>query len=243
VWTLVAAIGYVVLVILQDPAVTKFPDIPQGLLYLTGVSAAAYAGGKLVRDPGPIARSVSKAQINGDNIDFTVIGENLPKDASYRIDGAAVTVDPASVTCTAQDTSTQLCTQLSFTVQKASAYQKGDHVLQVVSSDGRVAEFQFTVDSPKIDTVKPSPLPKGNKSVALTITGSSFRANSKIQWLPPSAAQAFDLSPDSQSATQIVVTVLPGGNAGSGTITVVSPSGMKAVASVDVAEVPQPATT
>jgi len=64
-WTLVGCLGYIYLVIRMNPetANISLPDIPQNFLYLMGVSAAGYLGGKLVRDPGPIIKVLSVAKI------------------------------------------------------------------------------------------------------------------------------------------------------------------------------------
>jgi hypothetical protein len=60
VWTVVACLGFVALLITQNPASIKgFPTFPDGLLYVMGVSSAGYLGGKLVRKPGPNVKNIA----------------------------------------------------------------------------------------------------------------------------------------------------------------------------------------
>jgi hypothetical protein len=50
VWTLVGFLGFLLLVLLADPSTLKeLPDVPQGFIYLMGISAAGYLDGKVVR--------------------------------------------------------------------------------------------------------------------------------------------------------------------------------------------------
>src|SRR5207302_7513248 len=41
----------------------SLPEIPQNFLYLMGVSSAGYLGGKLVRKPGPVIKTLSVAKL------------------------------------------------------------------------------------------------------------------------------------------------------------------------------------
>src|ERR1700722_18533160 len=120
IWTVVGCLGYVYLVVRNDPATLReLPNIPDNFLYLMGVSSAGYLGGKLVRKPGPIIKmlSVTRAidpatlpvdpsaarllldqQIRpGDNVTprFPVLiinlkGDNLDPKASVKVDGQPV---------------------------------------------------------------------------------------------------------------------------------------------------------
>ena len=59
VWTIIACGGFLALLLGQDPAkVSNFPDLPAGLLYVMGVSAGGYLGGKAARNPGPVLELV-----------------------------------------------------------------------------------------------------------------------------------------------------------------------------------------
>jgi hypothetical protein len=55
-WTIVACFGFIALLVSQDPAsIQGFPNFPDGLLYVMGVSAAGYLAGKVTR---PLDRPV-----------------------------------------------------------------------------------------------------------------------------------------------------------------------------------------
>jgi hypothetical protein len=88
VWTIVACGGFIALLVGQDPSkVSNFPDLPSGLLYVMGVSAAGYLGGKAARSPGPILEVLGCKDLG----DFgwailTVQGQNLARDGRFFID-------------------------------------------------------------------------------------------------------------------------------------------------------------
>jgi hypothetical protein len=98
VWTLVGFLGFLLLVLLADPSTLKeLPDVPQGFLYLMGISAAGYLGGKVVRVPGPVihqllayATPLRDTQGKEQPVKLTIDlkGENLSTDAAIKIDGA-----------------------------------------------------------------------------------------------------------------------------------------------------------
>ena len=59
VWTLVGCAGFLFLTLKNDPSsLTALPDVPSGFLYLMGISAAGYLGGKLVNLPGPVVKQL-----------------------------------------------------------------------------------------------------------------------------------------------------------------------------------------
>jgi hypothetical protein len=120
IWTVVGCLGYVYLVVRNNPATLReLPNVPDNFLYLMGVSSAAYLGGKLVRKPGPIVKMLSVAKTTdpatppsdpaaarglldqsfrpGDKVtpQFPVLtinlkGENLDPTATIKVDGQPV---------------------------------------------------------------------------------------------------------------------------------------------------------
>lgn len=55
VWTVIGALGFLMVVLRLDPRVLKeLPDVPSSILAISGLSAFGYLGGKLARDPGPV---------------------------------------------------------------------------------------------------------------------------------------------------------------------------------------------
>jgi hypothetical protein len=62
VWTVIGAIGFLLVVARLDPRVlSDLPNVPSSLLAISGLSALGYLGGKLARDPGPV---VAEAMIS-----------------------------------------------------------------------------------------------------------------------------------------------------------------------------------
>jgi len=55
VWTIIGAVGYLLVIMALDPRVLKdLPEVPSSMLAISGISALGYLGGKLARDPGPV---------------------------------------------------------------------------------------------------------------------------------------------------------------------------------------------
>jgi hypothetical protein len=91
VWTVLGALAFLFLVVFSDPAtIHDLPKIPEGFLYLMGVSSAGYLGGKLARKPGPVIDTIV-AQHGSIVIDIQ--GRNLSREAIFSIDERAVTYD------------------------------------------------------------------------------------------------------------------------------------------------------
>ena len=158
VWTIVACLGFIALLISQNPATLQnFPSIPDGLLYIMGISSAGYLGGKLVRKPGPIIRNIAW---DNDNQMLIVQGENLASDgAQYYIDTVKlpiVTPSERQAAGAAQDTKLVTATQqagapdptfsteLKITIILGKAgvdlSSGNNHVFRIVNPDGQFAD-------------------------------------------------------------------------------------------------------
>jgi hypothetical protein len=81
VWTIVGALGFLMVVLRLDPRVLKeLPDVPSSLLAISGLSAFGYLGGKLARDPGPV---ITEAMVGtGPDPDATPPGTSAPAQGS-----------------------------------------------------------------------------------------------------------------------------------------------------------------
>jgi hypothetical protein len=83
IWTLVAVGTFLLLIVLSDPAdVATLPTVPEAFLYLMGISAFGYLGGKIARKPGPVIDSVA-AERGG--LQVEIRGRNLSPDAGFTI--------------------------------------------------------------------------------------------------------------------------------------------------------------
>lgn len=82
-WTILGVGAFMWMIWKSDPGtIAGLPKIPEGFLYLMGISSAGYLGGKLARQPGPIVTSAS-AKLGSLIID--IHGRNLATDATILI--------------------------------------------------------------------------------------------------------------------------------------------------------------
>jgi hypothetical protein len=257
VWTLVACFGFLALLISQDPAtIIGFPQFPQGLLYVMGVSAGGYLGGKLTRPPGPVIRNIAWDKGNSE---ITIQGENLSNEGDFFIDGAKLPIDPQAkqnlVKPTPQEQASDrtFCSQLKITISAIAGVDlsTGDHVFRITNKDGQFADARFTVDPPRIDEVRmaagnPPAAPggadpkkliaSGKNATVIQVTGSGFRVGTTARWTPANAKDPTDLT---ASAVEFVnsqtlkITLTPG-DPGTGTLMVLTPNGFSATAAVTV---------
>ena len=98
VWTILGCFSFLMLVLAANPSALRvLPDVPQGFLFLTGVSAAGYLGGKVVRSPGPVIAQllVESAKSPGNDaagnplparMIITLKGQNLSTASKIKVD-------------------------------------------------------------------------------------------------------------------------------------------------------------
>jgi len=254
VWTLVACFGFLALLVSQNPAtISGFPDFPQGLLYVMGVSAGGYLAGKITRPPGPIIRNIAW---DAGNSEITIQGENLSSDADFWIDDTKLPIDPRAqqnlVKATPQEQAADrtFCSQLKITISTIAGLDlsTGDHLFKIVNKDGQFAEAPFTADPPAITQVFVPPadnaavpagirqIAAGKQSVEVSVVGSGFRMGSIVKWTAANATEPTQLA---TSAVRFVdknnlkVTLTPG-DPGPATLTVITPKGFSATATVTV---------
>jgi hypothetical protein len=80
-WTVLAGIAVLWIVVTTYTTTMALPDIPQELLALMGLSSIAYVTGKIVRSPGPIIRQVD-VKPDTSPVQLVVSGENLDRNAT-----------------------------------------------------------------------------------------------------------------------------------------------------------------
>jgi hypothetical protein len=257
VWTLVACFGFAALLLSQDPAtITGFPDIPQGLLYVMGVSAGGYLAGKVTRAPGPVIRNITW---NKDQKQLFVQGENLSNDGDYFIDGKKLPIitqgtDAKSlVNSTPQEQASDrtFCSELKVTVDPKAGFDldTGDHVFRIMNKDAQFSDARFTADPPQIKSVTmlnppPSPIsvPTGadpskvigatKGSTVIKVSGSGFRAGTIARWTQPGAKESLEItSVQVQDSSNLSLTLQPG-DPGPATLLLITSNGFSAVATV-----------
>jgi len=98
IWTLLGVAGFLVATLSVDPAILdKLLPIPEGLLYLMGISSSSYLGGKLVRKAGPVIDSIIaqlKEQPAGQKVlAIDIKGRELRRDGTIRINNIELSID------------------------------------------------------------------------------------------------------------------------------------------------------
>jgi hypothetical protein len=243
IWTLVGCAGFLALVLLQDPSAFKdLPDVPSGFLYLMGISATGYLGGKLIRLPGPV---VAKLLVSGvvpstavapANMTIDLQGENLSKDASVKVDDVALRPDQYSIVpVKTQDQSpdSSFCAELTLTLKDATAYVEGVHRLSLTNKDGQMVESDFPADALTIDPNQV--FLADTQPVAVVVKGKNFADGMTAQWTDQ--AQTISDIPATAikqiSDTQLTVTLTPGPK-GKGKFLLISAFNLRARADVQV---------
>lgn len=258
VWTLVACFGFVALLLSQDPAlISGFPVIPQGLLYIMGVSAGGYLGGKITRSAGPVIRNIAW---DAPRNQLIVQGENLSDQGDYFIDGKKLPIVPNATNKLITSTPQQDASERTFSSELKIAIadpeiktnlQTGDHVFRVMNKDGQFADMRFTADPPRIDSVTadpppapPLPVPEGNDSSRMVpattenkvvkVTGAGFRTGTVARWTATGEKEPVEIKAvQVQDDKNLKLTLVPGA-AGPATLFIMTPNGFSAVATVMV---------
>jgi len=246
VWTLVGCAGFVLLVLRADPSGLKnLPDVPQGFLYLMGISASGYLGGKVVRVPGPVIKqllvtSVTTRDLQGNTVPATVVinlkGENLSNKASIKINDDQLRPDQFSIDeGKPQDAPVDptFRSELTITLVKADGYLDRQNTVTVINKDGQMATANFPVDPLAID--KGQVFTAGTAEVQVPVNGANFEDSMTAEWtnagktLTPIPAAKVQRTSDKQA----MVSLIPGA-AGVGKLTLISKIGLRTSAEVTV---------
>lgn len=241
VWTLIACLGFVALILMQDPAkVTGFPSFPSGLLYVMGVSAGGYLGGKAVRNPGPILKKVDVTAAAAD-LDVTLTGEYLDPKATFRIDNTLQTTTSPVTGPQQPQAPPGYSAELKFTLSQAAELAKNDHVFEISNADGLAAQKTFTA-TPMQVVKPPGQVQKNATSVSFDVK--YYRPKCTARWLAPDAADPVDIAeadvtaapavPAVPDVSTVTVKVPVGDKPGIGTLTLVSPKGGTEATSVTI---------
>jgi len=211
-WTIVSSAGVLALILASDPAtVTELPKLPDGLIYLMGLSSAGYLGGKLVRGPGPSVRSIEVTRKATDKhgvgpvLEFMLTGDNLHADASFQLDDEHIPVAQVKTEPKTPEAggNPKLCSALSVVITKvASHYFDGTHTLTIINPDSQAAVVRYgaTIESVTAEV-------EGN-TIRFTVTGANFRDPSSAGWID-AAGKVQDLKAEAvtkKSEVQLEVT-------------------------------------
>jgi hypothetical protein len=248
VWTLVGFLGFLLLLLLANPSTLKeLPDVPQGFLFLMGISAAGYLGAKVVRPPGPVIQQlfVSAAALTRDaqgkdqpaKLTIDLQGENLSTEAVIKIDGVQLLKDDFTITeVKAQNVPADpsFRAEVKVDLKDGAKYAQGEHELTFINKDGQMAVIKFPIDPLKLDAV-PSQT-AGASPVTIKITGQHFADNMTAEWTDP--AKKLNPIPADKikkiSDKEAEITLAPGSDKGQGTLTLISANQLRASSPVQV---------
>ena len=224
-----------------------------------GVSSAGYLGGKLVRKPGPVIKSLAVAKVTQspvpppadaaaaldqqyrpkDPIIHVVLpvltinlkGENLDPTGKVKVDGQALRGDMFWINGQ-PDPQSGFCTEVNISLNDAAQYIDGTHELMLVNADGQSCSVNFPADAMSIDPIPDQTT--GNAAVNVIVTGKNFANGTRAEWRNPADAAAGANAPVSDvSSGKLTVSLVPGA-VGSGKLTLISPIGLRASGNVTV---------
>jgi hypothetical protein len=246
VWTLLGCFSFLMLILAADPSSLKdLPDVPQGFLFLTGISAAGYLGGKAVRSPGPVIAQllVESAESPGNDatgnplpVPMIIIlkGQNLSTNAQIKIDGdnlrdGQYKVEALDSQDQAADSTFKAAVKL--TLNDAAKYLEGQHALTYINSkDGQMATEQFPLDPLTITSV--SALTEGD--VTITVNGANFEETPAAEWRnPPDGSPKTPVNVVKKSDKELTITVPPA-TLGEGKLTLISAIGLRTSTTVHI---------
>ena len=141
-WTVLAGLALLWIVLNTYATATALPDVPSELLTLMGLSSVAYVGGKLVRNPGPNIKQIDQAP-GLDPVESPCPVSNLETDAIALLDGAPLPKSNISVEKPVPATG-HYASQLRLKTGAPVADWAGrPHALVIVNSDAQRSEFDF----------------------------------------------------------------------------------------------------
>lgn len=92
IWTIIAVAGFLLMICLTDPYhLQALPTIPEGMVAISGISAAAYIGGKFAGVGPLVQKIVSKPWVKGSDLSLSITGEGIEKDSQLKLGDRDVT--------------------------------------------------------------------------------------------------------------------------------------------------------
>ena len=237
IWTLIGVGGFIFLLLRQLPeTIVQLPEVNSDLLSAMGVSAVVYVLGKSVRLPGPVISTVT-VTAGVTSFDLKIDGVNLHQDATISVDGQAVEVTRVASAAPAapNPVSPNLLPQLTVKLAATGPWTSGDHLLRVTNLDGQFAEVWFAANLPKLTATAAPSVVASAQAVDLTLAGTDLRPGSTAEWLAPAAAEPVPV--DQVAVTppaSVTVTFKPGTVKGVGTLSLISPHGMRTSQQIEV---------
>ena len=172
---IVGVLAFIFLIVSREPGILEaLPKIPEGFLYLMGVSSFGYLGGKLARKPGPV---ITQIVASVSSLSLEIHGKTLSPDATFRIDDVDVlpnqldrSIHPnGRPKVEVPDEQTEYAKVLRLVIKEfSSEWLEGEHKLVLSNPDGQRAEWPFEV------TTSQSPSTPGQQSPTITSIDPKF---------------------------------------------------------------------
>jgi hypothetical protein len=165
VWTIVGIVSFIGLLMQSEPGtIRELPKIPEGFLYIMGISSAGYLGGKLARKPGPnVSSATGTPNAAAKTYEVDVVGRNLSPDAFLYMDDVRVpatwltknSAGAAAPEVVAYEEDHQFAKELKYTIQNATFDAQTKKItfstgsadekfrLAIVNPDGQRSEYQM----------------------------------------------------------------------------------------------------
>jgi hypothetical protein len=171
--------------ILVISSTNALPTVPSGFLPLTGISSAAYLGGRIARKPGPIIDQITATR---GSVLIEIVGRKLSKDATFQIDGVEVNRTGTTLTAADPDDSAnpaEFYKKPSVHAPESGAGPPGGgrHKCKIIDPDGQRAEWFFAWPAtPVISGVKALISgAKHAKKLTLDLTGTQLANDAKFK--------------------------------------------------------------
>ncbi|MGO8672553.1 MAG: hypothetical protein ACLQVD_14455 [Capsulimonadaceae bacterium] len=149
-WTILGTTGYIALTIATYPTTRALPQLDEGLLLLTGMSAT-YAAGKLIRKAGPTIDQI----VARDGTSIDIYGSNLSQRAGVSIrssqgnQSAEIDIPPSDIQAPnsdghpLDDTGNGFVSLLNVKIDAARVkLREGEVTVKLVNDDGQIAEVK-----------------------------------------------------------------------------------------------------
>ena len=242
IWTIVGCLGFLGLILAADPAsLTQMPDIQGTFLTLMGVSSVGYLAGKFVRQPGPIIELLTVQEVIPATDDhrgimkIQVKGQNLSDGAVITVDANQLRIDEFTITgITKQNPNSNdsFYSVLEIDLLDAEKYRTGSHILFIVNDDGQSACESFPMNPLALNSI--SPVPPGTDPATVPLTGKNLARGLSATWVDASQ-QSSSIDVTFQDENHATVALVPGTAAGAGTLTILTPANLQAVATIRIA--------
>jgi hypothetical protein len=210
VWTIIGALGFLMVVLRLDPRVLKdLPDVPSSILAISGLSAFGYLGGKLARDPGPV-------------ITETMVGTGPDPDAVPATDGVPTGKAPIANPQTAADIAAAK-SQISALKQRVQSIPASTSIQAVVAAAYRSCDAAAAAIQAAGASGDPGTIASRVQKSATDADAASREAATVATSLPPpppktdldNASTAASAAQQASAAAQTVATAVKSASAAS----------------------------